>query len=93
MVVKCPKCGCEVRNGKYCTRCGSKIEMPSEEDAGQEQRSAVQGGDTANVATDHVTQKNGMRSDSELGDKSHVAACKLTVIQQLTLVLSVVLSA
>lgn len=57
MVVKCPKCGCEVRNGKYCTRCGSKIEMPSDEDAGQEQRGAVQGGDTANVATDHVSQK------------------------------------
>ena len=57
MVVKCPKCGCEVRNGKYCTRCGSKIEMPSDEGVRQEQRSAVKGGDAANVASDHVTQK------------------------------------
>lgn len=91
MVVKCPKCGREVRNGKYCTRCGSKIEMSSEEDVGQGQRSAAQGGDTTNVVSDHVIQKSGMRSDSELGDKSHVVAHKLTFIQQLTLVLSVVL--
>lgn len=91
MVVQCPKCGREVRSGKYCTRCGSKIEMSSEEDVGQGQRSAVQGGDTTNVVSDHVTQKSGMCSDSELGDKSHVVAHKLTFIQQLTLVLSVVL--
>lgn len=91
MVVKCPKCGREVRNGKYCTRCGSKIETSSEEDTGQGQRSAVQGGDTTNAVSDHVTQKSGMRSDSELGDKSHVVAHKLTFIQQLTLALSVVL--
>ena len=91
MVVKCPKCGREVRNSKYCTRCGSKIEMPSEEDAGQERRSAVQGGDTANVASGHVTQNSGMHSDSELEDKPHVVACRLTFIQQITLVLSVVL--
>ena len=91
MAVKCPKCGREVRNGKYCTRCGSKIEMSSEEDTVQGQRSAVLGGDTINVVSDHVTQKSGMSSDSESGDKSHVVVYKLTFIQQLTLVLSVIL--
>lgn len=91
MVVKCPECGREVRNGKYCTRCGSKIEMPSKEDAVQERRSAVQVGDTVNVVSGHMTQKSEMRSDSELGDKSRAVVCKLTPIHKLTLVLSVVL--